>query len=232
MTTQGPSSEAAVPGVVDLDHAPTPPTGRSARKRQAIADVALALFLRNGYRDTSMDQVAAEAEVSKQTVYKHFADKERLFTAIVLGVTQNSDAIIATMTATLRAAPIETVDDLRHALQRLARAYLDAVLQPHVLALRRLIIAEAERFPDLARRYYETGPARGIDLIAETVQGFADQGLVVIRDPRTAAAQFAYLALGLAQDRAHFCPDQTPGNAEREAIAAAAARVFVTAHQS
>ena len=64
-------------------------TGRSARKRQAIMEAATALFLRDGYRNTSMDQVAADAAVSKQTVYKQFADKEQLFRDIVLGIPQD-----------------------------------------------------------------------------------------------------------------------------------------------
>ncbi|MET9022671.1 TetR/AcrR family transcriptional regulator [Actinopolymorpha sp. NPDC004070] len=208
------------------------PTGRSARKRQAIADVALALFLRNGYRDTSMDQVAADAGVSKQTVYKHFADKERLFTDIVLGVTRNSDQIVAELTATLDADRVESADDLATAMERLARAYLEAVLQPHVLALRRLIIAEAERFPELARRYYESAPARGISTIADALQTFADRGLITAGDVLLAAGQFAYLALGIVQDKAHFCPAEPPSPAERDAIAAAAARVFLAAYRN
>ena len=56
---------------------------RSARKRKAILEAARTLFLRNGYRGTSMDEIAAAAAVSKQTVYKHFADKESLFSEIV-----------------------------------------------------------------------------------------------------------------------------------------------------
>src|ERR687896_81233 len=58
--------------------------GRSARKRRAIIEAATAVFLSNGYRGTSMDEIAARAAVSKQTVYKQFADKERLFTEIIL----------------------------------------------------------------------------------------------------------------------------------------------------
>ena len=57
--------------------------GRSARKRRAIMDAARNLFLRNGFAATSMDDVAALAAVSKQTVYKHFADKQRLFTEFI-----------------------------------------------------------------------------------------------------------------------------------------------------
>ena len=57
--------------------------GRSARKRQTILSAGQALFLSNGYQGTSMDQVAASAAVSKQTVYKHFGEKQELLFAIV-----------------------------------------------------------------------------------------------------------------------------------------------------
>ncbi|WP_030040457.1 TetR/AcrR family transcriptional regulator, partial [Streptomyces resistomycificus] len=56
------------------------PEGRSARKRQAILEAATEVFLNKGYLGTSMDEVAALASVSKQTVYKNFTDKQRLFT--------------------------------------------------------------------------------------------------------------------------------------------------------
>ena len=56
---------------------------RSARKRTAILEAATTVFLRKGYLGTSMDEIAALAAVSKQTVYKHFADKQRLFSEIV-----------------------------------------------------------------------------------------------------------------------------------------------------
>src|SRR5207244_1010955 len=68
--------------------------GRSARKRQAILDAATTIFLRQGYLGTSMDEIAARAGVSKQTVYKHFADKERLFVEIVVAtVDEISDPV-------------------------------------------------------------------------------------------------------------------------------------------
>src|SRR5450755_2546846 len=67
---------------------------RSARKRLAILDAATTIFLRQGYLGTSMDEIAARAGVSKQTVYKHFADKERLFVEIVVAnVDEISDPV-------------------------------------------------------------------------------------------------------------------------------------------
>ena len=58
---------------------------QTARKRQAILEAATTLFLREGYLATSMDKIAAAASVSKQTVYKQFADKQSLFREIVTG---------------------------------------------------------------------------------------------------------------------------------------------------
>lgn len=205
--------------------------GRSARKRRAIMAAATALFLRDGYRSTSMDQIAADAAVSKQTVYKQFQDKEQLFREIVLEVTGNSDAIIADLTSVL-GSEITSADDLRTVLTDLARRYIDGVLRPNVLSLRRLIIAEAERFPDLARVYFERAPSRGIDAIAGALRSYQERGLLKMDDARLAAAQFAYLVLGIPQDRAHFCPDDRPSPAERDRLAAEAVRVFLAAYST
>ena len=176
--------------------------GRSARKRRAIMEAATASFLRDGYRNTSMDQVAADAAVSKQTVYKHFADKEQLFREIVLGVTGNSEAIIADLTSVLRSDEIDSAADLRTVLT------------------------------DLARTYFEQAPSRGIDVIADALRTYERRGFLDLGDAQLAAAQFAYLVLGIPQDRAQFCPQQRPSPAERDRLAAAAVRVFLAAYQA
>jgi TetR/AcrR family transcriptional repressor of mexJK operon len=79
------ASPAPTPAEFEGEH-------RSARKRRAIIEAATTVFLSNGYLGTTMDEIAALAQVSKQTVYKHFADKERLFSEIV---TANVDEIAA-----------------------------------------------------------------------------------------------------------------------------------------
>jgi TetR/AcrR family transcriptional regulator, mexJK operon transcriptional repressor len=216
------AAERVAPGTAE--------TGRSARKRRSIMEAATALFLGDGYRYTSMDQVAADAAVSKQTVYKQFADKERLFRDIVLGVSGKSEAIITEMTSVLHSTQVASQEDLRTVLFDVARRYLDGVLQPNVLALRRLIITEAERFPDLAQTYFDQGPARAIEAIASALQTFIGRGLLAAADPRLAAAHFAYLVLAIPQDRAMFWPREPPSAAERDRLAGEAVRIFLAAY--
>ena len=206
--------------------------GRSARKRQVIIETATALFLRNGYHSTSMDQIAADAAVSKQTVYKNFADKQQLFTDIVLGVAGTSERVITELTTTLRQATVTTLADLEQALTELARRYLDAVIAPHVLALRRLVIAETDRFPKLARTYYRLAPARAVEVLGSALQPYADHGLLRVPDTQQAATTLAYLVLASAQDRALFHPNQPLKAAERDRLAAEAVRVFLAAYHA
>src|SRR5215208_6812069 len=98
---------------------PNASESRSARKRAAILEAATTLFLRHGYRGTSMDEIAATAGVSKQTVYKHFADKESLFSEIVVSTVEE-------VAEPVHAAVLELRDsgDLEADLRRLARQLL------------------------------------------------------------------------------------------------------------
>lgn len=213
-----------------MDEANPSAVGRTAQKRQAILAAATTLFLRNGFHGTNMDEVASLARVSKQTVYKQFTDKGALFREIVEGVTGNSETVVGVITAAFGDVPATTDVELEARLRRVASVYLDAVLHPRVLSLRRLIIAEAEQFPDLARRYYQQAPTRGIEVVANCLQPYVDAGALVTDDLGSAAAHFAYLALGPTQDRAQFIPGDLPTPAERRRRAAAAARVFLAAY--
>lgn len=201
-------------------------TTRTARKRAAILQAARSLFLSHGYQGTSMDQIAAEAVVSKQTVYKQFADKQRLFREVVLGITPTVDAFIADIHQTLRDPA-----DLRGALGALAGRYLRAVMQPQVLQLRRLVIAESGRFAELGRDYYERGPEQVTAALASCLQGLADGGRLRIDDPLLAANHLAYLILSRPLDRALVCGEVAmPSEDEIDQIAGSAVRVFLAAY--
>jgi AcrR family transcriptional regulator len=121
-----------------------------------------------------MDEVAARAAVSKQTLYKQFEDKQHLFAAIILDTTVDvvdrlSEAVASTL---------EDAQDVRAALRDLAAALQRSLLQPEVLKLRRLVIAEADRFPEVGRAWFEQGFHRAVVILGQALQRLADRGLL------------------------------------------------------
>jgi TetR/AcrR family transcriptional regulator, mexJK operon transcriptional repressor len=200
---------------------------RSARKRQAIMDAATAAFLQHGYIGTSMDEIAARAAVSKQTVYKHFADKQRLFTDIILAT---SDQVVGEIVQTAMGA-VQDTDDVEKDLANLARELIAAICDPRVLRLRRLVIGEADRFPELGRTYWEHGFERGLEGLAGKLRQLASRGLLRLEDPLLAAQQFAGMVLWVPVNRAMLCGDTPPLTAaEIDRYASAGARALLDAY--
>ena len=201
--------------------------GRSARKRRAIIGAATDLFLANGYDGTTMDEVGARARVSKQTVYKNFSDKPQLFTEVIVRTAERADAFIAQLPDLLDDAP-----DLEAAFRTLALRYLTTVMQPPGLQLRRLLIGEATRFPDLADEYFQRAPGRTLQTLAAKLAALSEQGRLRIDDPELAAAHLAYLILGLSLDRAMFLGAETaPTPEEAERLTSSAVQVFMAAYR-
>jgi TetR/AcrR family transcriptional regulator, mexJK operon transcriptional repressor len=201
--------------------------GRSARKRQTILSAGRDLFLSNGYQGTSVDQIAASAEVSKQTVYKHFGDKHELLLAIV------GHALESTVTPFLkRIRALADTADLEADLTALAADYLRAVLQEPVVQLRRLVVGEANRVPELAQLYYDQAPARTLAAFAECFSVLHDRGLLRVPEPADAAEHFAFLVVGRCIDQALFCggPDVL-ASVDVGSHVRAGVRVFLAAYQ-
>ncbi len=206
-----------------------PDAGVVGGKRAAIARAATELFLAQGYRATSTEQIASAAGVSKQTVYNQFGDKERLFREIVLGVTATAEGFADGIASAM--GDVDSPADLDAALRALARRYLATVMNPQVLALRRLVISEATRLPDLAATYHERGPSRVLAALAEVIAGFAARGLLRAPDAPWAAADLAFLLVGRPLDEGMFRvgdPALTPGGVDE--IADHAVDVFLAAY--
>src|SRR5919109_2144979 len=176
----------------------SPPRKRGRARRlgsgDAILNAAAGLFLEKGYQATSMDEIAAEAKVSKQTIYTHFAGKEDLFADLVLANAGRVEEFVG-----LIGPALDGVESLEVRLRRLARTYLGFISRPDSLRLRRLIIGEATRFPDLAREYYDRVPGRVYEALAA-----AFRQTLKVEDPTQAARDFAWLTVGLTLDRGMF----------------------------
>lgn len=205
---------------------PPLPATRSDLKRRSILDAATRLFLEKGYQGTSMDEVAAAAKVSKQTVYKQFNDKDQLFHDIVLSITEPAAAIAQGLRARF-----DQVGDLQADLTSIAIGYATGVLNPDVIRLRRLIISEAARFPELAGEYFTQAPQRGLAAVSEGLGALVDRHLLEIDDLDLTATQFAYLVLGPLIDRALFLPGEGVDPEQIERYAAAGVALFLRAER-
>ncbi|MFG2430045.1 TetR/AcrR family transcriptional regulator [Streptomyces sp. NPDC048590] len=200
---------------------------RSARKHQAILDAATSVFLDKGYAGTSMDDIAKLAAVSKQTVYKHFADKEKLFSEIILATTDRIDGTID-----LVADVPATADDLDENLTRVARRLLATLTRPEVIRLRRLIIANADAFPALGAAWYEQGFERVLVTLAATFRSLTDRGVLRTDDPVLAAHHFAGLLLWIPVNQAMFHGDARHTEADLDLYATAGTRAFLAAYRA
>lgn len=190
-------------------------------------DAAQVVFLREGYLATSMDEVAALSQVSKQTIYKHFENKEKLF-EIVMGMTSRAgDAVQVEMSG----------EDMTHDVQAYLREYafaqLTVVLTPRLMQLRRLVIAEVTRFPELARVLHESGPTRAIAQLSATFKILADRGLLSIDDPALAASAFNWLVMSEPLNQAMLLDDKAiPGEQQLRQYADQGVRVFLAAYST
>lgn len=203
-------------------------SSRSLRKRDAILRAATEVFLRSGYLGTNMDEIAALSGVSKQTVYKHFASKEALFVEIVSSMTDGAGDIVRD-----EVAELDEGGDLAAYLRDYAYRQLAVVLTPRIMQLRRLVIGEVARFPDLAKVLHERGPQRAIATLAALFERLAARGLLHIGDPMTAAAHFNWLVMSEALNRAMLLGDAAiPGPDELRRHAEEGVRVFLAAYGS
>jgi TetR/AcrR family transcriptional repressor of mexJK operon len=203
-----------------------PVAGRSARKRQAILYAARDLFLRKGYAGTSMDEVALKAEASKVTIYKHFSDKHTLFIAVVTDAIDEAKAGSQGLVDQLGSST-----DLELDLRDFARQHVALVTQPHLIQMRRMIIAEAQRFPDLARAWHRVGPERAHATLAGQIDKLVACGQLQVPDSLVAAQLLNYLILSVPLNEAMFTGRDKPYSRRYlNRYADEAVRVFLAAY--
>ncbi len=172
---------------------------RSARVEREIIAAATATFVRKGYDGTSMEEIATKAAVSKQTIYKHFTDKETLFGEVVTASAGRANDIVESVTNLLSEAEFRA-----GGLQQLAHLLMKMFMDDDLLRLRRLIIANADRMPQLGRSWYKNGFERMFGSMAACFQQLAGQGLLRTPDPLLAASHFFGLLLWTPMNEAMF----------------------------
>jgi TetR/AcrR family transcriptional regulator, mexJK operon transcriptional repressor len=203
-----------------------PDGGRTVQKRRAILDAAREVFLSSGYRGASMDEVAAIAQVSKVTVYKHFSDKRSLFTSVVTSAIDEAEQSTHSLVDRLGQST-----DLAKDLRTFARQHVVEVTQPHLIQMRRMIIAEAGRFPELAQAWHRSGPERAHATLAKQIKQLTARGLLQATDALLAAQHLNYLILSVPVNEAMFTGRTKPyPRSQLYRYADEAVRVFLAAY--
>lgn len=160
---------------------------KSEEKRQAILEAATALFLEKGLQGTSMDAVAREAGVSKQTVYSHFQNKEALYSACIKAKVASYGFEETGFTGT---------GEPGAALFSLVKHFMALIFDPEVVAMHRIVMAEAASHPRIAALYYESGPGATHAAVEAFLRRLVDRGALRSHDTRYAASQLLNMAFG------------------------------------
>jgi AcrR family transcriptional regulator len=169
--------------VVDLEtDAAAEAAAPESAKRTQILEGARRVFFARGFDAASMGEIAREAKVSKGTLYVYFDSKEALFAALI------AESKRDTAEQLLELDP--DAEDVRTALEDFARRMLRRVVRPEHVALVRVVIGASDKFPALARAFYEAGPAYGAGRLAAWLEAETARGRLAVADPQTAAWQF------------------------------------------
>jgi len=156
-----------------------PASARGQQRKARILAAATRLFLKEGYGDTSIDAIVEKSGGSKATLYSFYPTKADLFRAVVDSIVVSHEGV-----------ELKSLDNVRDTLVNFSEERLRVVFSRKHRALMRLIIGERDRFPDIARMYYERGPLHGDTLLRDYFETLIDKGLIDIRSPVEASEFF------------------------------------------
>lgn len=200
---------------------------KSTQKRALILERALDAFVAHGYVGTTTDQLAAAASVSKQTLYKEFGDKEGVFEALIRFACDRVDDPFAPLVEQMRS--IASADE---AVQLMAAQFTRSIMSPYVQQLRRLVIAEATRFPHLGQLYWEEGFLRVVTSVAHCLSILSERGMLNVPDARLAAHHFAGMLLWIPSNQTMFAVSSPLDESELVETITAGSKVFLRAYRS
>jgi TetR/AcrR family transcriptional repressor of mexJK operon len=177
-------------------------------KRNAIVAAAKRVFLRDGYTEASVDDIAAEAGVSKQTIYNHFGTKEHLFLTVIRMAQAGADAeasseVEAEAGLTLLEDFLGESDDLDRDLRMFAQRSVRLALREDIVALRRVVMAEAARHPELRDEWARKRPELELEL-ERAIERQVGRGALDVPDASLAAHQLLHLLIVEALVRSLF----------------------------
>ncbi len=195
---------------------------KSDEKRQQILDAAADLFTTQGYADTSLEQVAAAAGVSKQTIYSHFRGKaDVLREGVKRRCTQGQ----------LTADQFDLSLPPNKFLPLFADRFISLLLDDTALRMYRLCLNEGERHPELGASFFESGPQLVIDALSLYLQTAHNRQQLIVEHPQLAAAQFLFMVKGLPVDTKLLNLPQPPYDISNQHYIEQCCAMFLRAYQ-
>jgi AcrR family transcriptional regulator len=192
-------------------------------KRRQIMDGAREVFLAQGFDAASMGEIARRAKVSKGTLYVYFDSKEHLFEAIT------HEACAAQAEGVFSLDP--TDHDVEAVLTRLGRGFVKFLCRSDALSPLRTVISISERMPEIGRKFYESGPAKGVAILRRYLESQVAVGKLVIDDCEVAAAQFLDSCHATIFKRLLFNAGEEPTDERINYVVNIAVRTFLAAHK-
>jgi AcrR family transcriptional regulator len=190
-------------------------------RRQSIIDAAMREFSDKGFSGASMDVIAAAAGLTKPTLYQYFPSKEELFNAMM---TEERDEMLDVF----QRPP--TTAGMVGELHAFAWRYADIVMRPDMLSLARLIISEAQRFPDIGRAYQASGPDHVLRGMVDYLTRQRTLNRLSFDDAELAAEDLWGLILSAPRNKALHIPDYVPDRTDLERYVRNGLTVFLRAY--
>lgn len=195
-------------------------TRNASTRREAILEAARNIFLRESYTGASMESVAQEAGVSKQTIYNHFANKDELFRALVLDICSQFGTTLSELSRYVEQPP-----------ERVLAVFGDVVLKKmsctDIMRLHRLLQLEGRNHPSLAETFYKLGPDSIARWLTDYLETKVQSGEMQIADPRIAAEQFVTMLMGHLRLRHLLGFTAAPDKQQRASYVASAVTIFL-----
>jgi AcrR family transcriptional regulator len=188
-------------------------------RRENILAVAAEAFALEGYGITSMSTIAAKLGGSKATLYKYFTSKEELFEAVMQ---RKCEAVIGPLEELAIASR-----DPAALLHAFGKIFLSRLCQPDALVIHRTVHGEGQRFPEVARTFFQCGPEAAYAVLTPALARFHAEGLIDCPDPRLAVEQFLAMVRGDIHMRVSCGLAPPPDDAEIERQVAHAVGIFV-----
>ena len=185
-----------------------PSAADAARKQAQLLEAALDTFLARGYEQTTMEDIARVAQMSKRTLYSRYADKQAIFLAAVTTASER-------YTVSEQALQAIEQDDIRATLLAVAKLRLDNLSSPEGLRLQRILSTQSYRFPELQNSLFENYSGPTLDFLTRLFEKSTRAGRLAISDPRSAS--IAFLSLVLGGPARQIIAGSTPDNADLNA---------------